>query len=229
MADTPGAGICPRFPITCSVTKCKPLATGFATLRFISKMLGGGAERFLFQHERILDYPYLLITRERRNGTVSVSTRAEVMSVERGIDMLHFTSGYYHWLVDGVPRILDLIDDGTDFDKYPLIMPPLEVFQRQLLESSGNLFRRQVVIVGKDDWCHVGECVFPTATFHSTVPGLDDYWTHPNGDMLLRIRERILDGCQRRNLKKRETHQSVSTSVELRQLSENSPFNPKLL
>ena len=163
--------------------------------------VGRGPERFLFQHERILDYPYLLITRERRNGTVSVSTRAKVMSVERGIDMLHFTSSYYHWLVDGVPRILDLIDDGTDFDKYPLIMPPLEVFQRQLLEILGISSDRQVVIVGKDDWCHVGECIFPTATFPFTVPGLDDYWTQPNGDMLLRIRERILARLPKRNSK----------------------------
>lgn len=154
--------------------------------------VGGASERFLFKDGRILDYPYLLLTRARHSANLSVSTRAETKSIERGIDMLHFTTGYYHWLVDGVPRLLDLIDDGIDFEKYPLIMPPLEHFHRQLLDTLGISSESQVVIVGKDDWCHVGDCVFPTLDFPFAARGLDDYSTHPNGSMLRRIRERIL-------------------------------------
>jgi capsular polysaccharide biosynthesis protein len=154
--------------------------------------VGGSSERFLFKDGRILDYPYLLITRGRHNASSRVSTRTEVKSIDRGIDMLHFTFGYYHWLVDGVPRVLDLIDDGIDFDEYPLIMPPLEMFQRELLRILGISPDRHVVIVGKDDWCHVGECIFPTSNFPFAAPGLDDYWTQPNGDALRRVRERIL-------------------------------------
>ena len=106
--------------------------------------------------------------------------------------MLHFTTSYYHWLVDGVPRILDLIDDGIDFNEYPLIMPPLDLFQRELLEILGIAPERQVLTLKKGDWCHVHDCIFPTAYFPFAAPGLDDYWTQPNGDTLRRIRERIL-------------------------------------
>jgi capsular polysaccharide biosynthesis protein len=152
----------------------------------------GSPERFLFKDGRILDYPYLLITRDRRNESLFVSTRSETRSIERGIDMLSFTTSYYHWLVDGVPRILDLIDDGIDLDQYPLILPPLEMFQRQLLELLGISPDRQVVTVRNGDWCHVRECVFPTANFPFAAPALDDYWTQSNGHTLRRIRERIL-------------------------------------
>jgi capsular polysaccharide biosynthesis protein len=152
----------------------------------------GSPERFFFKDGRILDYPYLLITRDRRNESLSVSTRSETRSIERGIDMLSFTTSYYHWLVDGVPRILDLIDDGIDFDQYPLILPPLEMFQSQLLEVLGISPDRQVVTVPKGDWCHVRECIFPTANFPFAAPALDDYWTQSNGRTLRRIRERVL-------------------------------------
>jgi len=155
--------------------------------------VGGSPERFLFKNGQMLDYPYLLLTRSRRNLRIGVSTCAEIKSVERGIDLLHFTTSYYHWLVDGVPRILDLIDDGIDFDRYPLLLPPLEQFQRQLLEILGIGPDRHVVTVGKDDWCHVDECICPTLRFPLAAPGLDDYWTQPDGDTLRRIRDRILD------------------------------------
>jgi capsular polysaccharide biosynthesis protein len=153
---------------------------------------GGSAERLLFKNGRILDYPYLL-GRVRRNARYLVSTRNEDNSIERGIDLLHFTSGYYHWLVEGVPRILDLIDDGVDFDRYPLIMPPLEAFHRQLLEVLGISPDNQVVTVCMGDWCHVGECIVPTANFPFAAPEVDDFSGQPDGSLLRRIRERILE------------------------------------
>ncbi len=154
--------------------------------------VGGSQERFLFKDGKVLDYPYLL-GKVRRNASYRVSTRREIKSIDRGIDLLHFTSGYYHWLVEGVPRILDLIDDGTDFDRYPLILPPVETFQRQLLEVLGISPDSQVVTLGKDDWLHVGECIFPTANFPFAAPGLDDPSGQPDGSLLRRIRERLLE------------------------------------
>jgi hypothetical protein len=149
------------------------------------------AVRFLFKDGRILDYPYLL-GRARPTARYLVSTRGSVQSIERGTDLLHYTSGYYHWLLEGVPRILDLIDDGVDFDEYPLILPPMELFHRQVLEILGISPERQVINVGKGDWCHISECIFPTANFPFAAQGLDDPSGQPDVALLLRIRERLL-------------------------------------
>jgi capsular polysaccharide biosynthesis protein len=154
--------------------------------------VGGSQERFLFKDGRVLDYPYLL-GRVRCNAKYMVSTFRESRTISRGIDLLHFTSGYYHWLVEGVPRILDLIDDGTDFDRYPLILPPLEGFQRQVLEVLGISPDRQVITLEKDDWLHVDECISPTANFPFAAPGLGDPSGQPDGNLLRRIRERLLE------------------------------------
>jgi capsular polysaccharide biosynthesis protein len=154
--------------------------------------VGGTADRFLFKHGRMLDYPYFL-GRVRQNARYTISARNEVKHIERGIDLLHFTRGYYHWLVEGVPRILDLIDDGIDFDRYPLIMPPMEAYHRQVLEVLGISPDKEVIAVGKGDWCHVGECIVPTANFPFAAPGLDDPSGQPDGYLLRRIRYRILE------------------------------------
>jgi capsular polysaccharide biosynthesis protein len=154
--------------------------------------VNNSAVRFLFKDGRILDYPYLL-GKARPNASYLVSTCREIKSVERGIDLLHYTSGYYHWLLEGVPRILDLIDDGVDFDKYPLILPPLEMFHREALEVLGISIDTQVVTVDKGDWCHVRHCIFPTANFPFAAPEIDDPSGQPDGALLRRIRERLLE------------------------------------
>ena len=141
--------------------------------------VNGSAERLLIKDGRILDYPYLL-GKAQRNLGYFVATRGEVKNIERGIDLLHFTSGYYHWLLEGVPRVLDLIDDGTDFNKYPLIMPPLEPFHGQILEVLGISVDTQVVTVDKGDWCNVCECIIPTSYFPFAAPELDD----PSGQQM---------------------------------------------
>jgi capsular polysaccharide biosynthesis protein len=153
---------------------------------------GEFSRRFLFRQGRILDYPYLLGKRQRKEHYL-VATRREVRSLERGIDMLHYTSGYYHWLVEGIPRVLDLIDDGVDFDEYPLILPPLETFQRELLELLGISPARHVVTLDKGDWCHVRECIMPTANFAFAAPEIDDASGQPEAALLRRIRDRILE------------------------------------
>jgi Glycosyltransferase 61 len=152
----------------------------------------GSAVRFLFKDGRILDYPYLL-GMARPNACYLVSTRRQIKSIERGIDLLYYTSGYYHWLLEGVPRILDLIDDGIDFDLYPLILPPLEIYHRQILEVLGISLDTQVVTVDKSDWCHVRDCIFPTANFPFAAADLDDPSGQPDGALLRRIRERLLE------------------------------------
>lgn len=154
--------------------------------------VNGSAERLLFKDGRILDYPYLL-GKARRNLGYFVATRGEVKSIERGIDLLHFTSGYYHWLLEGVPRVLDLIDDGIDFDQYPLILPPLEPFHRQMLKVLGISADRQVVTVDKGDWCNVRECIVPTSYFPFAAPELDDPSGQPDCSLLRRVRERLLE------------------------------------
>src|SRR5215469_3514177 len=151
----------------------------------------GSPVRFLFKDGRILDYPYLL--GKARYGNYLVSTRRAIKSVERGIDLLHYTSGYYHWLLEGVPRILDLIDDGIDFNEYPLILPPMEEYHRQVLKVLGVSPDTQVVTVDKGDWCHVRDCIFPTANFPFGTPELDDPSGQPDATLLRRIRERLLE------------------------------------
>lgn len=95
--------------------------------------------------------------------------------------------------MEGVPRIFDLIDDGIDFDRYPLILPPLERFQRELLELLGFDTDRQVISVAKSDWCHVGECIFPTAPFPFYRLEVEDPSGQPDRTLLLRIRQRLLE------------------------------------
>jgi capsular polysaccharide biosynthesis protein len=151
----------------------------------------GSAVRFLFKDGRILDYPYLL--GKARYDTYLVSTRRAIKSVERGIDLLYFTSGYYHWLLEGVPRILDLIDDGIDFNEYPLILPRMEEYHRQVLEVLGVSPDTQVITVDRGDWCHVRDCIFPTANFPFATPELDDPSGQPDATLLRRIRERLLE------------------------------------
>ena len=158
----------------------------------------GSGVRFLFRHGRILDYPYLLGKRQRTSHYV-VATRREVKSHERGIDLLHYTSGYYHWLVEGVPRVLDLIDDGVDFEEYPLILPPLETFQRELLEMLGISPARHIVTLDKGDWCHVRECIMPTANFAFAAAEIDDPSGQPEAALLRRIRDRVLSSLPRRS------------------------------
>jgi len=146
----------------------------------------------LFKNGRLLDYPYLL-NRGRSRYSYPVSTRGEIKTAERGINLLAYTSTYYHWLVEGVSRILDVIDDGFDFDQYPLILPPLEPYQRQLLEVLDIDPDRQVLTVDMGDWCHVDECIFPTAHFPFGTPELEDPSGQPSRAVLLRLRERLMD------------------------------------
>lgn len=153
--------------------------------------LDGFSMRFLFRHGRILDYPYFLGKRQRKEHYV-IATRREVKSLERGIDLLHYTSGYYHWLMEGLPRVLDLIDDGIDFDEYPLILPPLDTFQRELLEMLGISPKSHVVTLDKGDWCHVQECIMPTAPFAFAAPEIDEPSGQPEATLLRRIRDRVL-------------------------------------
>jgi capsular polysaccharide biosynthesis protein len=145
----------------------------------------------LFKNGRILDYPYLL-NKARPRYNYPVSTRGEIKTADRGINLLAYTSTYYHWLVEGVPRILDVIDDGFDFDQYPLVLPPLESYQRELLEVLGIDPDRQVVTVDMGDWCHVGECIFPTAHFPFGEPELEDPSGQPSGAVLSHLRERLM-------------------------------------
>lgn len=154
--------------------------------------VNGSEVSSLFKDDRILDYPYML-GRARPLSSYAVSSRLRVKTVERGISLLAYTSGYYHWLLEGVPRILDVIDDGFDFDQYPLILPPLAPFQRQLLELLGIEPDRQVITVAEGEWCHVDECIFPTAYFPFGDPDLEDPSGQPDRSLLLRVRERLLE------------------------------------
>lgn len=183
------------LPMFSNRTQCYAVQTNRHSLRDISlhvEEVNGCAERFLFKDGKPLDYPYFL-GRARRAASYEILTRNEVTNLKRGVDLLHYTSGYYHWLIEGVPRILDLIDDGIDFDEFPLVMPPLELFHRQILEVLGICPDTQVVTLMKGDWCHIDECIFPTANFPFGVPELDDPSGGPDGDLLRRIRRRLLD------------------------------------
>jgi capsular polysaccharide biosynthesis protein len=153
--------------------------------------VGGFEGSALFKDGRILDYPYMF--RSRRWYRYPVSSRAAIKTAARGINLLAYTSTYYHWLVEGVPRILDVIDDKFDFDRYPLLLPRLEPFQTQLLEILGIVPASQTITVDIGDWCHVAECVFPTANFPFAAPGLDDPSGQPDRALLLRIRQRLME------------------------------------
>jgi len=146
----------------------------------------------VFKEGRILDYPYML-GRARRRYAYPISNGGTVKKAGRGINLLAYTTSYYHWMVEGVPRILDVIDDGFDFDQYPLLLPPLKPFQRQLLEALGVNPDRQVITVDIGEWCHVGECVFPTAHFPFGAPELDDPSGQPDRELLMRLRERLME------------------------------------
>jgi capsular polysaccharide biosynthesis protein len=154
--------------------------------------VAGAEVSCLLQNGRILSYPYLIVPWSSR-GSYRISTRAHVMHLGCGVCMLAYASGYYHWLLEGVPRILDLIDDGVDFDRYPLILPPLTSFQRELLMLLGISPATQVVTVQAGDWCHVEDCIFPTAPFPFGVPELEDPSGQPDRGLLLRLRARLLE------------------------------------
>lgn len=146
----------------------------------------------LFKDGRILDCPYMLGS-ARSHYRYPVSTRGTIKTIARGINLLAYVSGYYHWLIEGVPRILDLIDDGLDFDQYPLLMPPLDLFQRQTLEVLGIIPDRHVITVEVGDWCHVGECIFPTPNFPFGWQEIEDPSGQPDYALLTRIRARLME------------------------------------
>jgi len=146
----------------------------------------------VFVDGRILDYPYFL-GKARHRFKYPVSRRLGIKTADRGICLLAYTSGYYHWLLEGIPRVLDLLDDGFDFDEYPLILPPLAPFQRQTLEVLGIDPDRQVITVDIGEWCHVDHCVLPTANFPFGARELEDPSGQPDRALLLRIRDRLME------------------------------------
>ena len=153
--------------------------------------VAGGEVSALFQSGRMLDYPYMM-GRHPILHTYAVKTRRQVTRAPGGIALLHFTSGYYHWVIEGIPRVLDVIDDGIDFDTHPLCLPPLEAYQRAFLALMGIDPDRQVRSLDKGDWCHLATCIFPTAYFPFGVETLDDPSGRPDGRLLRRIRDRVL-------------------------------------
>jgi capsular polysaccharide biosynthesis protein len=161
--------------------------------------LNGFEVSCLLQAGRILDYPYMLGS-ARRWYSYPVKSRRRVTKIPRGVNLLAYTSTYYHWLIEGVPRILDVIDDDIDLDEYPLILPPLEPFQIQLLQVLGIDASRQVFIVDIGDWCHVGKCIYPTASFPFGEAYLEDPSGQPERQILLRIRERLKEKLDQRGL-----------------------------
>lgn len=144
------------------------------------------------QAGRMLDYPYMAGLRPLRRINL-VSTTNRVMRAARGINLLNFTSAYYHWVIEGIPRVLDMLDEGVDLDRFPLCLPPLESYQREFLTLMGITPERQVLSVGKGDWCHLDECIFPTAYFPFGVERLEDPSGWPDAGVLHRIRDRILE------------------------------------
>jgi hypothetical protein len=154
--------------------------------------VSGAEVSSVFKDGEILSYPYMLGTMPH-HATYRVSVRGKVKTLERGICLLAYTTTYYHWLVEGVSRILDVMDDGLDFDRYPLILPPLSRFQTELLEVLGIDPDRQVVTLDKGDWCHVGECIFPTPSFPFSAPDIEDASGQPDRAVLLRLRTRLME------------------------------------
>ena len=161
------------------------------TILHVEAMPSGGEISAAFCKGRLLAYPYMVPPHPLRDR-YAVSLRKNVRFIECGVCLLAFTSGYYHWLVEGLPRVLDVLDDGIDLNRYPLILPPLETYQREVLEMLGVDVERQVVSVGIGDWCHVQDCVFPTAYFPLGEAEIEDPSGQPNREMLLLIRERVL-------------------------------------
>jgi capsular polysaccharide biosynthesis protein len=144
------------------------------------------------QAGRILDYPYMAGLRPLRRFNVVSSTNRVTRAV-RGINLLYFTSGYYHWVIEGIPRVLDMLDDGVDLNCFPLCLPPLESYQQEFLTLMGIAAEHQVLSLGKGDWCHLDECIFPTAYFPFGVEGLEDPSGWPDVGVLHRIRDRVLE------------------------------------
>jgi len=152
--------------------------------------IAGGEVSALFQAGRILSYPYMIGAHPILH-TYAVTSRGRVTTLERGVALLYFTSGYYHWIIEGIPRVLDVLDDGIDLDTTPLILPPLAPYQRELLALMGIDIARQTVTVDRGDWCHVADCIFPTAYFPFAGP-VEDPSGRPDATLLRRIGERVL-------------------------------------
>lgn len=153
--------------------------------------VGGGPVPSLFKDGRLLSYPYYLAKRNNREIYV-VSSYKKLFELEKGINLLFFFSSYWHWLIEGLPRILDLLDDGVDFSSWPLIVPPLESFQRQCFQMFGIDPERHTVALDVGDWCRLAECLVPTASFPFGIDGLDDYSGQPSAALLSRIRDAVL-------------------------------------
>jgi capsular polysaccharide biosynthesis protein len=153
--------------------------------------IAGGEVSSLFQDGRILSYPYMIGAHPILH-TYAVTSRRTVTTIERGVALLYFTAGYYHWIIEGIPRVLDVLDDGIDLDRTPLILPPLESYQREFLALMGIDPARQVVTVDRGDWCHVADCLFPTAYFPFTDI-VENPSGRPDATVLRRIAARVLD------------------------------------
>jgi capsular polysaccharide biosynthesis protein len=140
---------------------------------------------------RLIAYPYMVGPRPIQHTHAVRSTR-RVTHAPGGTDLLYFTAGYYHWVIEGIPRVLDVLDDGIDLDRFPLCLPPLAPYQREFLVLMGIDPARQVVTLDKGDWCHLDECLFPTAYFPFGADGVEDPSGWPDTQLLHRIRERVL-------------------------------------
>ncbi len=153
--------------------------------------VAGGSVSSLFKDGRLLDYPYF-ISKRNKNNVHTISGCEKLFFLKNGVDLLFFFSGYWHWLIEAVPRILDLLDDGVDFSVWPLIVPRLEPFQRQFFQLFGIDAAHHVVELNPGDCCRLAECLVPTAYFPFGTDELDDYSGQPSGALLGRIRDAVL-------------------------------------
>jgi capsular polysaccharide biosynthesis protein len=153
--------------------------------------VGGSEVSSLFRAGQILEYPYMA-GRHPILHTYAVRTRRRVTHGAGGIALLFFTTGYYHWVIEGIPRVLDILDDGIDLDACPLYLPPLESYQRAFLVLMGIDPDRQVRSLDKGDWCHLASCIVPTAHFPLSIETIEDPSGRPDEGLLRRIRDRVL-------------------------------------
>ncbi len=103
------------------------------------------------------------------DNRASISVRTRKQGIPRAILMTHdIRSNYYHWMVENLPRLLQIVDDPR-YDDYPILLD--DSMHRNMLRSVELLAPgRTLLRVGKSHAVRVEDAVYPSCVNISFEP-----------------------------------------------------------
>lgn len=102
-----------------------------------------------------------------KDNVICLAVRKKV--IERGILMTHFLdTNYYHWIVEGLPRLLPILDDAK-YDSYPIILT--RGLHENIVRSVKLLAPdRDLIFIDKLCLTRVKDAVYPSEPNRSYEP-----------------------------------------------------------